>query len=143
MTVRRAVRVGAGAVAGALGLITLLAGAAPAHAATTTAPMLVRRVDSTSMPHVSVDVATGGRPLSQRGLSLIENGKRISTATVQSLGTAQVPTATVLVVDTASTMNGAKIFATRLALKELIAAKSPNDTMAVVAFGSSARTVQG
>ncbi len=130
-----------GAAAG-LGLLTLAFAVAPASAAAPSAPLAVRRVDTTAMPKVAVDVQTGGHALDQAGLILVENGKRISPSSVRALSDAQLPTATVLVVDTAQSMNGAKMFATSAALKQLIAAKGPADQMAIVAFGSTARTVQ-
>ena len=125
----------------ALGLLAVLLVAAPASASASTT-IVVRRVDTTATPKVTVDVATGARPLDTSGLILVENGKRIAPTSVDTLAHGQVPTATVLVVDTADSMNGSKIIATRAALKQLIAAKGPADQIAVVAFGASARTVQ-
>jgi tight adherence protein B len=94
------------------------------------------------MAKVRVDFATGGHALDTAGLVLVENGRRITPASVQTVNQAQIPTATVLVVDTADSMNGAKIQVTQTALKQLIGVKGPADQMAIVAFGGSARTVQ-
>jgi len=132
-----------GLAAAGLGLLTLLLAAAPAAATAPPATIVVRRVDTTAMPKVTVDVQTGTHTLGANDTILVENGKKVAVSSVQSLGDAQVATATVLVVDTAQTMNGAKMFAARLALKQLISAKGPADQMAVVAFGTHARTVQG
>ncbi|MFI5042458.1 MAG: VWA domain-containing protein, partial [Acidimicrobiales bacterium] len=128
--------------AGGVGLLALLIAAGPATATAPTAPILVRRVDTTKMPNVTVDVETGSHQLSASGTILVENGTKVAASSVQTFGNAQVATATVLVVDTAATMNGGRMSATRLALKQLIAAKGPADQMAVVAFGTNARTVQ-
>jgi tight adherence protein B len=125
----------------ALGLLAVLLVAAPASAAPTTT-IAVRRVDTTASPKVSVDFATGGHALDTAGLVLVENGRRVTPTSVQTLNQAQIPTATVLVVDTADSMNGAKIQATKTALKRLIGAKGPADQVALVAFGGTARTVQ-
>jgi tight adherence protein B len=132
-----------GIVAAGLGLFAILLAAAPASAASSVAPLLVRRVDTSAMPKVTVDVVAGAHTLTAGNVVLVENGKRLSPTSVKSYGDAQVPTATVLVLDTAASMNGAKMFAARDALKRIIAAKGPADTMALVAYGPSARTVQG
>jgi tight adherence protein B len=125
----------------ALGLLAVLLVAGPASAAAPTT-IVVRRVDTTLTPRVTVDFATGGHSLDTAGLILVENGRRITPTSVHTLNQAQVPMATVLVVDTADSMNGAKIQATETALKQLIVAKGPADQMAIVAFGGTARTVQ-
>ena len=135
-------RRGRGLAAGGLGLLTLLLVGAPAAATAPAVAIMVRRVDTTAMPKVNVDLQTGGKPLNISGLVLVENGKKVAATSVQRLSAAQVATATVLVVDTAATMNGSKMFAVQLALKQLIAAKGPADQIAVVAFGAKARTVQ-
>jgi tight adherence protein B len=126
----------------ALGLLALLLVAGPASAAAPNATITVRRVDTTAAPKVTVDFATSGHTLDTGGLILVENGRRVTPTSVQTLSQAQIPTVTVLVVDTADSMNGAKIQATQAALKQLIGGKGPADQMAIVAFGGSARTVQ-
>ena len=125
-----------------LGLFAVLLVAGPASAASPTGAIVVRRVDTTAMPKVTVDFATGGHALETGGLVLVENGQRVTPTSVQTLSAAQIPTAVVLVVDTGDSMNGAKIQATQTALKQLIAAKGPADQIAIVAFGGTARTVQ-
>jgi len=130
-------------VAAGLGLFSLLVAAVPASAAAPVTTLVVRRVDTTAMPKVTVDVVAGAHALSTGNVTLIENGKRLEPSAVRSYSDLQVPTATVLVLDTAATMNGAKMFAARDALKRIIAAKGPADTMALVAYGPTARTVQG
>ncbi|HVM63520.1 MAG TPA: VWA domain-containing protein, partial [Acidimicrobiales bacterium] len=131
-----------GLLAGGLGLLTLLLAAAPAGAAPAASTLLVRRVDTTSMPKVTVDVEAGSHALTAGNVVLVENGQRLQPASVTSYSDAQVPTATVLVIDTASSMNEAKMFAARDAMKRIIAAKSTADQIAIVAYGDRARTVQ-
>lgn len=131
-----------GAFAGGLGLLTLLLAAAPASATSPVASLLVRRVDTTAMPKVTIDVEAGAHTLSTGNVVLVENGRRLAPTSVASFADAQVPTATVLVVDTASTMNESKMFATRNVMKKIIGAMSPSDQVAVVAYGDRARTVQ-
>jgi tight adherence protein B len=130
-----------GALAGGLGLLTLLLAAAPAGAAPTST-LLVRRVDTTAMPKVTVDVEAGNHQLTAGNVVLVENGQRLTPTSVASYTDAQVPTATVLVIDTASSMNEAKMFAARDAMKRIIAAKGTADQIAIVAYGDRARTVQ-
>jgi tight adherence protein B len=131
-----------GVLAGGLGLLALLAAAAPAAAAPAASTLLVRRVDTTALPKVTVDVEAGTHTLNAGNVVLVENGQRLAPSSVTSYADAQVATATVLVVDTASTMNDSKMFATHDALKKIIAAKSPADQVAIVAYGDRARTVQ-
>jgi len=129
-------------VAAGLGVFALVLAAAPAVASSSVAPIIVRRVDTTALPRVTVDVETGSAVLTAGNVVLTEDGRRVPVSSVQSLTSAQIPRDTVLVVDTASSMNGAKMFATQVALKQLITAKPAADQMAIVAFGSTARTVQ-
>jgi tight adherence protein B len=137
MTRRRA-----GLLSGALGLFALVLAAAPASGAQTGA-LVVRRVDATKLPNVTVDVAAGAHTLSASGVVLVENGKQVTPTAVASYASLQVPTATVIVVDTAATMNVAKMAAARDAIKRIVAAKGPADQFAIVAYGSNARTEQG
>jgi tight adherence protein B len=105
-------------------------------------PLIVRQVDGRLAPKVVVDVATGGRPLNPQDFSVLFNGARIKGVAAETLANAQAPTATALLIDTSSSMSGAKTFALDQALNSLIATKQPNDQMAVIAYGGTPRVVQ-
>ena len=142
------------ATAASLGVLLLLAVGTPAFASSSVAPITVRRVDTTAVTanppatdkdpkQVTIDVQTGPHTLSTGSVTLVENGRPVSVTSVDSLSHAQIQRDTVLLVDTASSMTGAKMTATQAALKQVIADKAPADQMAVVAYGTTARTVQG
>jgi len=131
---------------GLSGLAVVILAVAPASAGPAAAPrptLTVRRVDSTSMPLVKVDVATGGAALAPAGFGLTENGKRAVGLTGASLRDAKTPVGTVLLLSTSASMNeNNKMALERAAAKSIIQAKSPTELMAVVAYGGESRVVQ-
>jgi len=132
-------------VAGALAvlLVAVASGAGVASAAgVPTAPLLIRRIDSSHMPTVVVDVSTMGKAVAPNSFSITENGHQANGLSGQTLVHSGAPTGTVLVVDTAQSMNGNKMLAVDQGLQAIINAKSPADQMAIVAYGGTPRVVQ-
>lgn len=130
---------------GVLSVLLLTLGVTSAEAAGLPAPVLtVRRIDSTAMPSVKVDVSTNGADVAPTAFSLKENNQLAKDLRVTTQGAARTPVGTVLLIDTASTMNdNGKIAQTRQALKNLIAGKGDNEQMAIVPFGGGPRVAQG
>lgn len=113
--------------------------AAPAHAG----GLVVRRIDSTAMPAVKVDVAVTGGTADPGGFTLREGGAPARDLRAATLVDAKTPVGTVLLIDTATSMNDAnKMSQVRTAAKGLVQAKGPNEQMAVVAYGATPRVVQ-
>ncbi|GAC1310256.1 MAG: hypothetical protein NVSMB16_06840 [Acidimicrobiales bacterium] len=131
--------------AGALIAAGLVGGVSVAGAVGNPPPSLtVRRIDSTAMPTVKVDVSSAGADLAPGSFGLKENGVAVKDLKVATQSDARTPLGTVLLVDTASTMNeNGKISQTRSALKGLIASKGDNEQMAIVPFGGGPRVAQG
>jgi len=135
----------AGLVAGALASGPESAGATPAaHGpAAPHATVVVRRIDSTSITAVKVDIATPGTVVDPKGVTLRENGSPARDLRVGRLADAKTPAATVLLIDTATSMSDAsKISEVKTAAKALVAGKGPSEQMAVVAYGGTSRVVQ-
>ncbi|GAC1586644.1 MAG: hypothetical protein NVS3B21_00890 [Acidimicrobiales bacterium] len=133
-------------VAGGLLAVGLsFAGAVAAGAAGSPPPALaVRRIDSTAMPTVKVDVSTGGADIAPGSFAIKEDGQVVKDLRAVTQSEARTPVGTVLLVDTASTMNdNGKMAQTRMALKALIATKGDNEHMAIVPFGGGPRVALG
>jgi tight adherence protein B len=123
----------------ATALLVLLAGAAPAFADAVT----IRKVDTTSFPKVQVvaQVASEKAPTLDQ-FSLRENDKLVNPLQVVPIGQTDTPVGVVLVIDTSGSMRDrAKIEAARAAAKQFVAAKGPNDQIAIVAFSAQPRVV--
>jgi len=130
----------AGAVA--LLLVATSGGGVASAAGVPTAPLLIRQIDSSHMPTVVVDVSTLGKAVSPGSFSITENGHAEKGLTAETLAKSATPTGTVLVVDTSASMTGNQLLAADEGLRAIIAAKSPADQMAIVAYGGTPRVVQ-
>ena len=122
--------------------------AAPATAApTTTGPtfaqsLIIRRVDTTAYPKVKLDAQVVGAAADPSSFTVQNNGSRVSGVSTVPLANSGQPVGTALVLDTSATMNnGDKLAQTKLAAKQYIAQKTPNEVIALVATGSVPRVV--
>jgi uncharacterized protein YegL len=100
----------------------------------------IRRVDTTDFPVVSLD-AMSDKPIRPADLELWENNQAITIGQAEKLPT---PKGIVLVVDTSGSMaQGGKLESTKKAIRDFVAAKQPQDQLAIVGFNNSAAVVQG
>lgn len=123
----------------ATALLALLLGAAPAFAEGVT----IRKVDTSGFPTVKIvtQVASNEAPTADK-FTLRENARLVSGVRVVPIGQTSTPVGVVLVIDTSGSMReNAKIEAARAAAKQFVAAKGPNDQIAVVAFSAEPRVV--
>jgi len=145
VSLARTYRVLAGSVGATLALLSAAALLGTPPAGAQGAPpkeLVVRRIDSSKMPAVTVVVSSGAARLDPQSITLTENGRPANNLRAGTLSGVKLPIGTVLAVDTSSSMSGAKISAVQSALKSFIAGKAAGEQMAVVAYGSTPRVVQ-
>lgn len=131
----------------ALSAPVLLAGAGAAVASTPTstafAPSLtIRRVDTTAFPTVRIDAQIVDAPNANPGFTVRENGAAVSGLTTTTLGSSGESVGTALVLDTAASMaDQSKLTQLKVAAKQYVAQKLPNELVALIATGASPRVV--
>jgi tight adherence protein B len=103
----------------------------------------VRNVDTQQFPKVSIDVLVSGAAAKTTDFHLRENGVVVPDSGVQvrPLRQTDKPVGTVLVIDTSGSMKSrGAIDQAKAAARQFIAAKAPNDWIALVSFSSQALT---
>lgn len=109
--------------------------ATPVHAAES---VTIREVNTQGFPQVSLFVQVSGEAKTT-DFALRENGQTIKDLRVVPLKETSKPIGTVLVIDTSGSMKaGGAIDRAKAAARQFIAAKAPNDWIALVAFSSQA-----
>jgi len=117
-----------------------VASAASTSSAATT--LRIRRIDASTPPGVTVDVQVLGGTATPSSFSAKENGHTVPVSAAP-LGATNTPSATVIVVDTASSMNDSfKMSQTRSGLLSLIKSKPADQQVAIVAYGGTPRVEQ-
>jgi VWFA-related protein len=119
-----------------LALIALVLTAGPALAA----EVNVRSVDTKDFPTVRLSVLVNGTTPAVTSFHLRENGAVVADSRVQvrPLKETSQGVGTVLVIDTSGSMRWGAINQAKAAAKQFIAAKAPNDWIALVSFSSQA-----
>ncbi len=98
----------------------------------------IREVDTQAFPEVRLSVQVSG-DAKTTDFSLRENGKTVKSLRVVPLKETSKPVGTVLVMDTSGSMKSRDAIAqAKAAANQFIAAKAPNDWIAVVSFSSQA-----
>lgn len=106
-------------------------------APTAAADVRITGVDTSSYPQVRVTVVTSPESVQP---TLDENGLPAAGLSAVNLGSAK---SVVLAVDRSQSMVGASLRNATMAARDFVAAKGPNDTVEVVAFGHRAETLTG
>jgi tight adherence protein B len=131
-------------LAAATFLVLLLSAFAPAQAqdADPEAPLVIRQVDATDPAAVRVTFAYEGDRNDLRELSLRENGDTVETTSAVPLSDRR-GLGVVLVIDASTSMEQGGLFEpVRDAAREFIAAKAPQDQIAIISFNQEVRVVQ-
>jgi tight adherence protein B len=125
----------------ALFCATVLAAVAVGFAAVTPAAadaLRVLTVDTSKFPVVRATVVLNGATVDPGAFTVREAGFYVDKATVVPTGRSDQPVGIALVVDTSASMaQNDKIAQARALANRLIAARGPNDQMAVVGFGAA------
>ena len=140
---------GALALAGAA-VVGVAGGASAATTATSTPPaaapalspsLTVRRVDTTAFPQVTIDaLLVGATPATTYAVT--ENGAAVGALQAHPLSRTTRPVGTVLVIDTAASMNNQqKLAQVKTAALQYVSQRQPNEVIAVVQAGPVARVV--
>ncbi|MBV8980505.1 MAG: VWA domain-containing protein [Acidimicrobiia bacterium] len=125
-------------VALALVLAVVAGGAGAAHAD----DLLVKKVDTSKFPQVTVSAQLNGAPADLSKVVLRENGVLINKFDAVPLGRTNTPVGVVLVIDTSGSMNqNGKLDAAKAAARQFVNSKQPNDQIALVSFNSQPRVL--
>ena len=125
--------------AAALVAFAVLGVASPALADSIT----IREIDATRLPRVTVQAQVSGPTPNLAEFALRENGKIVQGFDVVPISKTSTKIGIVLVVDVSGSMvQNDKIGAARLAAKEFVQRKLPEDQIALVAFSDRATMVQ-
>lgn len=128
----------AAAFVAALALVTLAPAASAANA------VVIRKLDVTQFPKVTISAQVSGDAPDLGSFTLRENQQILSDFTVVPIGQTDTPVGIVLVVDISGSMRrGGKLLAAKEAAKQFVASKLANDQIAVVAFNDAAQVVAG
>lgn len=131
-------------LAAAASVVLLLSALGPVGAqdAPEEAPLVIRQVDATDPAAVRVTFAYEGDRNDLRDLTLREDGDTVETTTAVPLADRR-GLAVVLVIDASTSMQDSSLFTPVLeAAREFVAAKSPQDQIAIVSFNREVRVVQ-
>lgn len=121
-------------------LVGLLALVVPAPAGAAEADLTIRKLDTTEFPLVRLSALfTGPRPdLSQ--VAVRENGRIVSNIDVVPRAESTTPVGIVLVLDTSGSMRaGGRLEQAKIAARQFVERKLPNDQIALVAFANEPR----
>jgi tight adherence protein B len=125
------------------GLVLLSAGLAGTAWSQQEQGVLIRNVDVTSFPNVSVTVSLGNpTPVSPGDVQVTEDGKPVKDITLTSLATSSQGIDVVLVLDTSGSMLGEPLASAVSAAKEFIAASPSQLRIGLVTFSDAARVRQ-
>lgn len=120
----------------------LLMTPAPASAA----GIIVQGVDTDEYPEVRMSLALTGDLVPDEGdpvFVVLENGIEAPDARAKVVTEARDPVDAVLVLDVSGSMQGEPLAASKAAARSFVAGMSPEDRVAVVAFGSQPRLLSG
>ncbi|CAN5541388.1 hypothetical protein BH20ACT2_BH20ACT2_22710 [soil metagenome] len=130
----------------ALVLAVAVAPWTPAHAQTAAGedPQLrIRKIDSTEADEVQVSFFYRGGPTAATGAVLREDGRVVPAGSVVTRVQAGIDLAVAIVVDVSpSSGRGGRLERIQAAIEDLIAAKGPDDRVAIVAYSSQAVTIE-
>ena len=103
----------------------------------------IRSIDTTAMPKVQIAAGiVGGSETQPNDVALTENGRRVDDLHVVRVGESDLRVGVVLVLDTSISMRtGDRLDRTKEAAKEFVAAKLPNEQVAIITAGEPARLV--
>lgn len=133
---RRLVKAASSVIAVALASVAL---ATPAHAADT---VVIRKVDTSNLPNVSLTVLKPAVSAANSDVKISENGAPVTNADIKTAAEANLPIGVVLVIDTSAAANAGGAFAqAKAAAIAMIDAKTANQSFAVVATNGTPRTV--
>ncbi|MGH9282207.1 MAG: VWA domain-containing protein, partial [Acidimicrobiales bacterium] len=122
-----------------LAALALLLAAPPAPAADA---IVIRKLDLSAYPTVTISALVAGETPDPRNFSLRENGRILTQFEVIPIGQTDTAIGIVLVIDVSGSMRtGNKLAAAKDAAKQFVAQKLPNDQVAVVAFSNQAQVV--
>lgn len=128
--------------------VLLTAAVAVGAVAVPTAPafaddqVVIRKVDTSAFPNVTLQVLPPTVAAAAEPVRVTENGKPVSAPDVKTITEAGVPLGLVLVLDTSKAMeDGSAIDKMKAAARELIAARTSNQKIALVVTSPSARTL--
>lgn len=131
-------------LATALVLTIALLASAPAYAVSSA---LVQNVDTSAYPKVTFTLAVSPDAVVKRGdvpqVSVAENGMTVKGTSVSSLETERGPIDVVLLMDVSGSMKGQPLEDARLAATRFIESMESSDRIALVAFASEPRVLQG
>lgn len=120
-------------------VIVVATGAAPAYAEDVP---VIRKVDSSQFPKVSLTVLKPPAASAADAVQLSENGRPVTNSTSRTMTEANVPIGIVLAIDTSEAMKqGDAVTKAKAAAVAMVEAKQPNQKFAVVAFNGIARPV--
>ncbi|MBV8560415.1 MAG: VWA domain-containing protein [Acidimicrobiia bacterium] len=123
----------------ALILAALAAGAVPAFA---DGQLVMRSVDTTKFPQVTISAQLNGQAGNLADVHLRENGQFVNDFNAVPLGRTNTPVGIVLVVDTSGSMNqNGKLDEAKAAAREFVNSKLPNDQIALVSFNTQPRVI--
>ena len=121
----------------------LLAAASGAGAADA---VLVRKLDFSQFPRVTISALVRGPTPDPTEFALRENGRIVPPGSFEVIPISQTdtPIGIVLVIDTSGSMRaGGKLDAAKAAARQFISQKLPNDQVAIVAFSDQPQVVSG
>lgn len=130
-----------GVLAAGVAMVASVSFAAPAIAADGNDPV-IRKVDSSNMPNVVLNVLRPPSSSSDTDVKISENGSPITNAKIQTAAEAGLPMAVALVMDTSQDASGT-LSQQKAAAIEFIAGKPANQAVAIVATNGEPRTVAG
>lgn len=120
----------------------IAAWAAPLAGAQADGSVTIRKFELNNFPQVRIEAQVVGSTPDTGGFSLRENGRIINNFQVVPIGQTDTQIGIVLVIDISGSMRtGGKLQAAKDAAKQFVAAKLPNDQVAVVAFNDQPRVV--
>lgn len=139
--------VSAAALASVTSLALMSAGTAPLAAAqpAPAAALVITGADVSAYPRVSLDVALPAEAAGRDDVrfSITENGETVDVASASTGMAEREPVRVVLVLDTSGSMAGRALEDAKTAARAFIEGMGPGDTIALVTFSDSARTLSG
>ena len=108
--------------------------------------ILIRKVDSSQFPTITISALVQGPAPDLGQFALRENGKIVAPTDFEviPIGQTDTPVGIVLVVDTSGSMRAQnKMEQAKAAARQFVSQKSPNDQVAIVAFADQPRVVSG
>ena len=122
-----------------------LVAVAPAGQAQTSDTILIRKLDFTKFPTVTISaIVSGDTKPALDSFTLRENGTIVTSFEVVPIQETQTPLGIVLAIDISGSMRqGSKLVAAQEAARQFVANKLPNDQIAIVTFNQTAQVATG